>query len=211
MIQILITFPRGGAIRLVDSGPVGANCISHELRGRNLIAFPKFTKHPLGFGVRPKCDCPAHVLHCKTIRSEGQSMCRRHHKVRARRLARSISFNKRLAFRARSRFGPGGGGSSLVSRREYTSQAVWCGSSALVFNSLPRAFLITADFVVFLRRTTTPPFRVQSECNRLTHVLHRKTLGCLCEAGVARTCFRSAARPLLPRKSRGLAKAVRAR
>ena len=82
-------------------------------------------------------------------------MPRGHHKVPARRLATSISFNTRLAFRARSRFGPGGGGSSLGRRREYTSQGVWRGASALAVNSVRKAFLITADFVLFLRRTNS--------------------------------------------------------
>ena len=97
-------------------------------------------------------------------------MCRGHHKVPARRLARSISFNTRLAFRARSRFGPGSGGSSWGRRREHTSQADWRGLSALLLISLRRAFLITADLVLFLRRANLLRARPISASSRIVTV-----------------------------------------
>src|SRR5579862_4577551 len=109
------------------------------------------------------------------------------HKVPAPRLATRISFNKRLAFRARSRLRPGGAGSSFGTRREYTSQAVCRGSFALVASSLRRAFLITSDFVLFLLCTSFRRARPVSASNRIVTVspmsyIVRQAPGCVKQA-----------------------------
>ena len=132
----------------------------------------------------------------------GLPMCS-HHKVPARRLARSISFNKRLAFRARSRFGPGDGASIRGRRREYTSQADGRGSCLMLFNSLRRAFLITADFVVFLRRANLGRARPISASSRIVTVSPMSYIVRHWSVGV-NVEFR------MPRKGRGPKEQVRA-
>ena len=152
-----------------------------------LLRLPKFAEYLFGFGVRPKCNYPTHVLHCKTVPCECQLMSRGHQKVRARRLARSISFSKRLTLRARSRFGPGGGGGDLgVETRVYLPRSrPWLvpASLYLVTQSVLDNGGLRALSAPYQFAKGPPHFRVQPDCNRLTHVLHRKTPADWCQDG----------------------------
>ena len=98
-------------------------------------------------------------------------MCSGHHKVPARRLARRVSPSTSGWHFARGHaLGPGDGASIRGRRREYTSQADGRGSCLMLFNSLRRAFLITADFVVVLRRANSWRARPISASSRIVTV-----------------------------------------
>jgi hypothetical protein len=99
------------------------------------------------------------------MRQKGQSMAQ-NHKVPARCLARSISFNRRLTLRARSRFGPAGAGSSRGYSREYTSHALGSDSAASLFHASRNASLITEDLVRLRRRVSARRIRAVSESRR---------------------------------------------
>ena len=92
------------------------------------------------------------------MRRKGQSAAQ-NHKVPARCLARSISFNRRLTLRARSRFGPADAGSSRGYSREYTSHALGSDSAESVFHASRNASLITSDLVRLRRRVSSRRIR----------------------------------------------------